>query len=63
MTDRLGTVERGKIADLLVLAADPLADIHNIRSLTTVIKDGRVVDLRKLPQEPVFYRPVAKPAN
>ena len=28
-----GTIELGKLADLLVLDADPLADIHNIRNI------------------------------
>jgi len=35
-----GTVERGKLADLLVLDADPLADIHNISQVHLVIKGG-----------------------
>jgi predicted amidohydrolase YtcJ len=63
MGDQLGTIEAGRIADLLLLGADPLADIHNIRKLALVMKDGQVVDFRKLPLKPVFYRPVAKPAS
>lgn len=39
-----GTVTPGKRADLLVLAADPLADIRNTRSLEMVISQGAVVD-------------------
>ena len=35
-----GTVERGKLADLLILDADPLADIHNISKVHLVIKGG-----------------------
>jgi imidazolonepropionase-like amidohydrolase len=35
-----GTVERGKLADLLVLDADPLADIRNISKIHLVIKAG-----------------------
>ena len=62
MSDQLGTVETGKLADLVLLGADPLADIHNIRKLVAVFKDGRPVDVRALPTKPVFYRPVAKPA-
>jgi imidazolonepropionase-like amidohydrolase len=62
MTNDLGTVEAGKLADLLVLDADPLADIANIRKLRTVIKEGRVVDPARLPQNPVWYRP-AKPST
>ncbi len=41
--DTLGTVEAGKLADLIVVAANPLDDIHNIRRLLMVMKDGRIV--------------------
>ncbi len=41
--DDLGTVEVGKLADLIVVAANPLADINNIRRLLLVLKEGRVV--------------------
>jgi imidazolonepropionase-like amidohydrolase len=41
--DRLGTVEPGKLADLIVVAGDPLEDIHQLRRLLLVIKGGRVV--------------------
>ncbi len=44
----LGTVEAGKLADLLILDADPLADIRVLQGsnhLDTVIKDGRRVSL------------------
>ena len=47
--DQLGTVEVGKIADLIVLSANPLEDISNIRKLELVLKDGRLVDIS--PQE------------
>jgi len=39
----LGTVETGKIADLIVVRDNPLDDIHHLRSLLLVLKDGRVV--------------------
>jgi imidazolonepropionase-like amidohydrolase len=39
----LGTVEVGKIADLIAVRRNPLDDIHNLRSLELVLKDGRVV--------------------
>ena len=39
-----GTVEEGKRADMLVLTADPLADISNIRKLKWVIANGRVLE-------------------
>jgi len=40
----LGTVEAGKLADLLILDANPLADIRNTRRIAAVIQGGRVVD-------------------
>ena len=43
-----GTIEPGKRADLLILAADPLEDIGNTRSLEVVISEGRVIDRRTL---------------
>jgi len=51
-----GTVEVGKYADLLLLDADPLADIHNIRKLGLVMKGGAVVDITGLPTRPIFSR-------
>jgi imidazolonepropionase-like amidohydrolase len=39
----LGTVEMGKLADLIVVAANPLEDIANVRHLQLVLKEGRVV--------------------
>ena len=47
--DKLGTVEEGKIADLLVLDANPLDDIGNFRSINMVIKDGVIIDREALP--------------
>jgi imidazolonepropionase-like amidohydrolase len=41
--DRLGTVEPGKLADLIVVDADPLDDIQNLRRIQLVLKGGRVV--------------------
>ncbi len=38
--DRLGTIEPGKIADVVVLGGDPLADPFNLEKVDTVIKDG-----------------------
>jgi imidazolonepropionase-like amidohydrolase len=43
VADQLGTVEAGKLADLIVVAGDPLDDIHHLRRLLLVIKNGRVV--------------------
>jgi imidazolonepropionase-like amidohydrolase len=49
--DRLndfGTVEKGKIADLVLLDADPLDDIRNTRRITTVISNGRYYSREQL---------------
>jgi imidazolonepropionase-like amidohydrolase len=43
-----GTVERGKLADLLILEADPLADIGNVRRIYRVVKGGVVHDPAEL---------------
>ncbi len=39
----LGTVDPGKLADLIVVADNPLADIENVRKLQMVMKEGKVV--------------------
>jgi len=44
VSDRIGTVEAGKLADIIIVNADPLADIRNMRQIDTVIQDGRVID-------------------
>jgi imidazolonepropionase-like amidohydrolase len=52
-----GTLEVGKLADVLILDADPLQDISNIRRLNSVFKEGRLVDLNALPYERIFSKP------
>lgn len=52
----LGTLEPGKIADLIILEKDPLSDARNYRSIQTVIKAGSVVDRSALPLNPLLTR-------
>ena len=42
--DKIGTVEAGKLADLVIVNADPLQDVTNLRKIDSVIWDGKVVD-------------------
>ena len=61
LLDLKGTIEKGKIADLLVLAADPLEDIANIKQIQFVIKGGDVVDRDALPDIKVLDYDPEKP--
>lgn len=53
----LGTIEPGKHADMVVLEADPLADVRNYRRIAEVIKDGVPVDRAALPCRPILTEP------
>ena len=41
-SDELGTVEAGKLADLVILGSDPLADVEHLSDIEYVIKGARV---------------------
>jgi imidazolonepropionase-like amidohydrolase len=41
MSDSLGTIEKGKLADLILLDANPLDDIRNTQRIYGVIANGR----------------------
>jgi len=58
LDDELGTLEAGKIADLLILDKNPLQSARNYRSINMVIKDGTIVERAALPVSPVI-----NPAN
>ena len=46
--DDLGTIEVGKLADFVLLTADPTADINNAKLIDVVVKNGKVVDRKRL---------------
>jgi len=45
----MGSIEPGKIADMLLLNADPTADVNNMKQIYWVMKAGRLVDEDNLP--------------
>lgn len=59
----LGTLERGKIADMLVLDKNPLEAAENYRSIHSIIKEGNVVDRDTLPLCPILTKPVDPPVE
>jgi imidazolonepropionase-like amidohydrolase len=52
----VGTIERGKRADFVLLEADPLADIHNTRRIVRTISAGAVYSPAPL-WESVGFKP------
>ena len=41
----LGSIEVGKIADLVAVKGDPLTNINNMENISFVMKDGKVISL------------------
>jgi imidazolonepropionase-like amidohydrolase len=63
LSKTFGTIEKGKVADLVLLDANPLEDIANTKRIAAVVSSGRVFDrqalddllavvVRKVAQEP-----------
>jgi imidazolonepropionase-like amidohydrolase len=55
MAARLGTIAPGRLADLVLLSGDPLADIANTRRIEAVIQNGRLYQRPDLQR--VLWRP------
>jgi len=49
--DRQGTIEKGKIADLVLLTADPLEDISHTRMIDSVVLRGRLLPIARMRDE------------
>ncbi|WP_129794540.1 amidohydrolase family protein [Sphingosinicella sp. CPCC 101087] len=47
--DELGSIEPGKLADMVLLSADPTVDIDNAKQIVWVMKAGQLVDEDRLP--------------
>ena len=58
----LGSIVPGKLADLVVLEADPLDDIRNTNRIRYVMKNGRLYDGDTLDETWPRERPLGKPA-
>ena len=54
----LGTIERGKLADITVIEGNPLNDIAATKNIRIVIKDGKVLDTT---YDPRFVNPIPRP--
>jgi imidazolonepropionase-like amidohydrolase len=47
--DELGSIDTGKLADLVLLSKDPTIDINNAKSIVFVMKNGQIIDESQLP--------------
>jgi imidazolonepropionase-like amidohydrolase len=43
LEDQIGSIEAGKIADILVVGGDPLADLQSLKDIRLVIHDGTII--------------------
>jgi len=66
----LGTIEEGKVADILIMDKNPLDNLRNTNTLKYVIKNGILYDANTLDElaptkkkAPVFHWQIKKPVN
>ena len=46
--EELGLIKEGSLADLVIVDANPTTDIMNLRRVSMVVKNGQIVNLKKL---------------
>lgn len=54
MDNDLGTIEPGKIADVLILEKNPLRAARNYKTIEMVMKAGKIIDRDSLPENPIL---------
>ena len=61
LSNDIGSLENGKLADMIVLDADPLVDIKNTQSIRYVMVNGRIYDAATMAQIGNHPAPAPKP--
>ncbi len=58
MTKELGSLSKGKLADLIILDKNPLQDIRNSEAIQYVMKNGRIYNAETLEETGNYSRKI-----